>query len=405
MEPTKALAGKHILLIVENQSVPFDRRMWNIARSLSAFGAEVSAVCPISDTDPEPSVDVEGIHIHRYPAAFSPGSVAGYVREYTVAFVRTIRLTYRLLRRHRIDAVHVANPPDIFWPLAIALRFRRVKFVFDEHDLSPEAFLSRFEREEKAGGIILWMLRLMQRLTYRYADMIISTNESYRERASEVDSRNASKTFVVRNGPDTRRFHLHDRQPALRRGHKFLAAYIGVMAIQDGVEYVLRAVDEIVNRRGNRDILFYLIGKGDDWPRLKQMALELGLQDDIVFTGRIPDAEALDILSTADVCLSPDPASPLNELSTMTKIMEYMALGKPIVSFLLKENSYSAGSSAIYVENNNPVAFAEGILTLLGDSARSRRMGEDAMARVANELSWERQAERLREAYLHLFNG
>jgi glycosyltransferase involved in cell wall biosynthesis len=89
----------------------------------------------------------------------------------------------------------------------------------------------------------------------------------------------------------------------------------------------------------------------------------------------------------------------------MTKIMEYMALGKPIVSFLLKENSYSAGSSAIYVENNNPVAFAEGILTLLGDSARSRRMGEDAMARVANELSWERQAERLREAYLHLFNG
>ena len=151
--------------------------------------------------------------------------------------------------------------------------------------------------------------------------------------------------------------------------------------------------------------MFYLIGKGDDWPRLKEMAQELGLADDIVFTGRIPDAEALEILSTADVCLSPDPVSPLNELSTMTKIMEYMSLGKPIVSFHLKENNYSAGSSAMYVENNNPVAFAEGILTLLGDPARSRRMGDDAMARVADELSWERQSEKLRNAYLHLFNG
>ncbi len=399
MDITKEFAGKHCVLVIENEAVPFDRRMWNIAHALKESGAVVSVICPIFGKDNERFTVLDGIRIHRYTNTFADGSVVGYFREYGVAFVKTVFLLHTLMLRGRIHVVHVANPPDIFWPLAIYLKLFGIRFIFDEHDLSPEAYLSRFDKDESSAGILYTLQRWFQRLSYRFADGIISTNETYRERAIQTNPRNAAKTFVVRNGPDTRTFRRCPPNAELKKGRAFLAAYIGVMAIQDGVEYVIRAVDELVNKRNVRDIMFYLIGKGDDWPRLKEIAEERGVGKDIVFTGRIPDAEALEILSTADVCLSPDPYSPLNELSTMTKIMEYMSLGKPIVSFHLKENKYSAGPSALYVDNNNHEAFAEGILTLLHDPERSQRMGEAGVRRVTEELSWQKQAQRLRAAY------
>ena len=402
MDTTKAFAGKHILLVIENEAVPFDRRMWNIARALKEAGAAVSVICPIFGKDSEPYTVLDDIAIHRYRNTFADGSVVGYFREYGVAFIKTFVLLHKLMLRGRVHVVHVANPPDIFWPLAIYLKLFGIRFIFDEHDLSPEAYLSRFDKDEADAGSLYTVQRWFQKLSYRFADGILSTNETYRERAVQTDPRNAKKTFVVRNGPDTRTFRSTPPNPALKKGRKYLAAYIGVMAIQDGLEYVIRAVDELVNKRKNKDVIFYLIGKGDDWPRLKEMAAELGIAEDIVFTGRIPDPEALEIMSTADVCLSPDPYSPLNELSTMTKIMEYMSLGKPIVSFTLKENKYSAGPSALYVHNNDPVAFAEGILTLAQDPDRSRTMGEAGIKRVTEELSWQKQAERLRAAYTYV---
>lgn len=404
MDTTKAFAGKHILLVIENEAVPFDRRMWNIARALKEAGARVSVICPVFGKDNERFAVLEGIEIHRYTNTFADGSVAGYFREYGVAFIKTFFLLHRLLLRGRVHVVHVANPPDIFWPLALYLKLFGIRFIFDEHDLSPEAYLSRFDKEEKDAGMLYTIQRWFQKLSYRFADGILSTNETYKQRAIETDPRNAKKVFVVRNGPDTRSFKFAQPNPALKKGRKYLAAYIGVMAIQDGLEYIIRAVDELVNTRKNRDVMFYLIGKGDDWPRLKEMAAERGIAEDIVFTGRIPDPEALEIMSTADVCLSPDPYSPLNELSTMTKIMEYMSLGKPIVSFHLKENKFSAGPCALYVNNNDPVAFAEGILTLANDPARCKEMGEAGIKRVAEELSWQKQAERLRAAYAYVLS-
>lgn len=404
MDTTKEFAGKHCVLVIENEAVPFDRRMWNIAHALREAGAAVSVICPIFGKDSERFTVLDGIRIHRYKNTFADGSVPGYFREYGVAFIKTVVLLHSLMLRGRIHVVHAANPPDIFWPLALYLKLFRIRFIFDEHDLSPEAYLSRFDKDETSAGMLYTVQRWFQRLSYRFADGILSTNETYRARAIQTDPRNEAKTFVVRNGPDTRTFRSCPPNAALKKGRRYLAAYIGVMAIQDGVEYVIRAVDELVNARKVRDIMFYLIGKGDDWPRLKEMAAERGLAEDIVFTGRIPDAEALEILSTADVCLSPDPYSPLNELSTMTKIMEYMSLGKPIVSFHLKENKYSAGPSALYVDNNNPVAFAEGILALLRDPDRSRSMGEAGVRRVAEELSWQKQAERLRAAYTYVLS-
>jgi glycosyltransferase involved in cell wall biosynthesis len=396
----RELAGKHILLVIENEAVPFDRRMWNIAQALREFGTEVSVICPIFGKDCEKEIVLDGVSIYRYKNSFADGSVTGYIREYATAFVKTFYLFHKLLvRGKRIHIVHVANPPDIFWPLAVYVRLFGIKFIFDEHDLSPETYISKFGEEDTGGGLLLTLQNWFQRLSYRFADAIISTNESYRENALEVNPAYAHKLFVVRNGPDTRHFGYRPPNPALKNGYKYLAAYIGVMAVQDGVEYIIRAVDELVNRRQYRDLIVYLIGNGDDRPRLMRITEELHLERHIVFTGRIPDEPALEILSTADVCLSPDPQNALNDLSTMTKIMEYMTLGKPIVSFDLKEARYSAGESALYVKNNDAVAFADGILKLLSDPMGARQMGELGVARVEDTLSWQKQSRNLLKAY------
>jgi glycosyltransferase involved in cell wall biosynthesis len=395
----RALAGKRILLIVENEAVPFDRRMWNIAGALRDFGANVSVICPKFGTDCREEEVLEGITIYRYSTTFSDGSVFGYLREYATAFLKTCVLLQKVLvRQGGIDIVHVANPPDIFWPLGLFIRLLGAKFIFDEHDLSPEAYLSRFNRDRRGG--LLYNLQVgFQRLSYRVSNGIISTNESYRAKAVAVEPAYASKTFVVRNGPDTRRFRRREPRPELKRGRHYLAAYIGVMAVQDGVEYIIRAIDELVHGRLFTDLIVYLIGDGDDQPRLRKLVSDLNLDGYVVFTGRIPDEPALDILSTADVFLSPDPQNPLNDVSTMTKVMEYMAMGRPIVSFDLKEARYSAGGSALFVRSNDATAFADGIIQILDDPEGSARMGDVGIARIESELSWQKQAQNLLDAY------
>lgn len=399
MEPTKALAGSHVLLIIENESVPFDRRMWNISLALRDLGAAVTVVCPRFGPDSARDEVRDGVHVLRYANTFADGTVWGYFREYGTAFFKTWWLVMGVLLRKKVHVVHAANPPDIFWPLAIVLKLFGVKFIFDEHDLAPEAFLSRFEREEKDGGILYRLQFLFEKLNYRFADATMSTNQTYRGKAIARYPGVERKNFVVRNGPDTRIFFPRPGDPALKKGKSHVAAFIGVMAIQDGVEYILQATDVLVHELKFTDVLIYLIGKGDDWDRLKAMTAEKGLQDHIVFTGRIGDPEALAILSTADVCLSPDPQNPLNDSSTMTKVMEYMALGKPTVSFNLRENTFSAGDAALYVENNNPRAFAEGMRTLFNDPALRQRLGEAGIKRIHDHLSWQNQIRELQRTY------
>lgn len=401
----KALAGKHVLLIVENEAVPFDRRMWNIARSLRDFGADVSVICPMAGPDSEKELVLEGIAIYRYKNTFSDGSVRGYLKEYAIAFIKTAVLFHTVLRRRgKIDILHAANPPDIFWPFALYARMFGAKFIFDEHDLSPETYLSRFGRDD-AGGALFKLQSWFQAMSYRVSHGIISTNESYKAKAVAVKSDYAAKAFVVRNGPDTRQFTRRSPNSSLKRGHRHLAAFIGVMAVQDGVEYIIRAVEELVHHRSFTDLIVYLIGDGDDRLRLGRLVEELGLEEYVVFTGRIPDEPALEILSTADVFLSPDPSNPLNDLSTMTKVMEYMAMGKPIVSFDLKEARYSAGDSALFVPSNDAQAFAEGIMQVLADPEGAERMGQVGVARVDEQLSWQKQSAHLLDAYSSVLSG
>ncbi|MDX1385813.1 MAG: glycosyltransferase family 4 protein, partial [Thermoanaerobaculia bacterium] len=234
--------------------------------------------------------------------------------------------------------------------------------------------------------------------TYRTADLVISTNESYREVAKERGRVPAEKIFVVRSGPEATRFRGVPGREEHKRGKRYLVAYLGVMAPQDGVDYLLRAAKHL--RDGGRDDVSYtLIGSGDSFEDLQELSRRLGLDDVVRFTGRIGDPEVEDILSSADVCVGPDPKNPLNDVSTMNKILEYMALGKPIVAFDLKETRFSAGDGALYATPNEEADLAAKIAKLLDDADLRREMGEYNRKRFRAGLAWEFNQAELVRAY------
>ncbi len=382
------------LILVENLSVPFDRRVWQESTALRDAGWDVQVICPAGITrDTEPRAEIDGITIHRYPLRAATGGPASYLREYGTA----LWWTYRLARQvGPVDIVHACNPPDLLFLVAVLLRRRGARFVFDQHDLVPELYLSRFARGE---DLLYRVVRWMERTTYRSADVVIATNESYREVAIKRGRMPHERVFVVRSAPQLERFRLVPAEPAVKKGKPHLLCYLGVMGPQDGIDYALRALAALRDDLGRTDWHAVFIGAGDTFDEMVAMSRRLGLSDCVDFTGRIPDEDLLRYLSTADVCLAPDPKNPLNDVSTMNKIMEYMAMSRPIVSFDLREARVSAGEAALYAPPNDEPAFAKLIAQLLDDPALRRRMGEIGYRRVSGPLSWEHSRAALLAAY------
>src|SRR5215470_405536 len=378
---TWALAGR-ALIIVENLSVPFDRRVWQECTTLRDAGWEVHVICPQgTKRDTEPEVVIDGVRIHRYPLRAATGGPAGYLKEYGSALRHTLRLARRVRKAAgRIDVVHACNPPDLFFPIAWVLKRRGARFVFDQHDLVPELYLSRFDRGQ---DLLYRAVCLLERLTYRAADVVIATNESYREVALRRGGKRPDQVFVVRSAPAVERFRQVPAEPGLKRGKPHLLCYLGVMGPQDGVDYALRSLAALRDELGRTDWHAVFVGAGDTFDAMVELAAQLGLADQVEFTGRIPDADLVRYLSTADVCLSPDPLNPLNDVSTMNKIMEYMAMSRPIVSFDLREARVSAGDAAVYAPANDVSEFAKLIAVLLDDPEQRGRMGEIGRKRVA----------------------
>lgn len=388
-----------VLILVENLSVPMDRRVWQESRALVRAGYEVVVICPMgARMDTEPEVVLEGVRILRYPLRAATGGPAGYVREYGLALWHTLRLALRVRREGPVDVVQACNPPDLLFLAALPLMASGARFVFDHHDLVPELFRSRFG----SGGALLRAAKLLERITFALADGVISTNESYRRIALTRGRKAPGAVQVVRSAPDLTRFRPREPEPALRRGKRYLAAYLGVMGPQDGVDGALRALAHLRHGRGRDDLHTVLMGGGDDLDALVALAGDLGLSDCVEFTGRVPDEFVQRCLSTADVCLSPDPENPLNDLSTMNKVVEYMAMGRPLVSFELKEARVSAGEAAVYAPAGDERAFAELIDELLDDPGRRMRMGTIGRARVADRLSWEVSERHLLDFYERL---
>jgi glycosyltransferase involved in cell wall biosynthesis len=387
-----------VLIIVQNLPVPFDRRVWLECKALRGAGYDVTVVCPKGPDDPSYH-EVDGVAIYKYKPYAPGGSKAGFVIEYAYSFLATARLVGKARRQGgRFQVLQACNPPDIFWPIARWRRWRDgTRFVFDHHDLCPELYESRFPG---GAGLPYKGLRALEKATHRSADHVISTNDSYRRIAITRSGKANDEVTVVRTGPDPDKLKRGEPDESVKRGHKYLVSYIGVMGPQDGVDIVVRAADEIVKQLGRTDIAFTLIGGGDCFDEVVALRDELGLGDHVEFTGRVPDETVERVMSSADVGLSPDPKNPLNDVSTMNKTMEYMAYELPVVAFDLQETRVSAGDAAVYVEPNDIEKYARAIVDLVDDEPRRRRMADFGRRRVEQVLAWNHQ----KKAYLAVYD-
>jgi asparagine synthase (glutamine-hydrolysing) len=377
-----------VLVIVQNLPVPFDRRVWLECLALRAAGFEVSVVCPKGCSDPAYEV-LEGVHIYKYPPAPEARGMLGFVGEFAYSFLATLRLAVKAWRRRRFDVIQACNPPDTFWLLALFFRPFGVKFVYDQHDLCPELYESRFP---DGSSLVTRILLALERATYRSAHHVIVTNGSYRSKALERGGVPEDRVTIVRTGPDPELLTRGEGKPEHRRGFEHLAVYIGVMGPQDGVDIAIRAAAHLKHKLSRKDIGITLIGSGDCFEELKALAVSLAVDDIVHFTGRAPDSLVAEIMSSAEVGLSPDPKSPLNDVSTMNKTMEYMAFGLPVVAFDLTETRVSAEDAAVYAEPNDVAAFAQTIADLVDDADGRALMSRIGRERVEQVLAWPIQA-------------
>ena len=386
--------ARRVLIIVQNLPVPLDRRVWLECQALVHNGFGVSVICPKGPGDLWRQ-EIDGVRIYKYPPPPVARGVAGYAFEFGYCWIVTALLSGVVALRDGFAAIQACNPPDTYFALARIWKLFGKRFVYDQHDLNPEVFLSRFgEPSGVSARLQLRILKALERMTYRTADHVISTNESYRSVALTRGSRSPQDVTVVRSGPDTTTMRPITPRPDLRKGRRYLAVYLGIMGPQDGVDITLHALDLLIRRYGRTDCSLALLGFGDCLDDLKQLAHELGLDEYVTFTGRVGPGEIGEYLSTADIGLCPDPKSPLNDVSTMNKTMEYMAYALPMVTFELIETRVSAGESARYVEDGDLSGFARAWDELLRDDAERARLGLIGRDRVSRELDWAPQAQR-----------
>ncbi|MBV8695349.1 MAG: glycosyltransferase family 4 protein [Ktedonobacteraceae bacterium] len=388
-------------MLVENLSVPADPRVWREACTLRRSGYEVSVICPKGETrDQESYACIEDIHIYRYRLPSTSNALSGYIKEYCVAMLKTFLLSLKVLVHHGFDVIHAANPPDIFFVIGLFYRLLGKRYIFDQHDLAPEMFHVRFQQRMKP---LYKLLLFLERCSYSTAQVVITTNSSQKRQALGRGGCVPAKVFIVRNGPDVARFVPSVQESTLKQERRYLLAYIGVMGIQDGIEYALLALDELVHKRGRQDIALVLMGDGDQLMTLKTLTQQLQLDEHVNFRGWVAFADMVRYLTVADIGLSPDPSNELNDQSTMLKTMEYMAMGKPVVAFDLPETRFSAQEAALYATPNSVDEFANHIETLLDNEELRHTMGTFGRKRVEEELCWDHTKYHLLLAYQALF--
>jgi glycosyltransferase involved in cell wall biosynthesis len=391
---------KKVLIIVENMTVPIDPRVWGEATSLRANGYEVTVLSPRRKDCPLGYEFLEGVHIYRHPTPHEGNGPLGYVFEYGSALFWEFLYSVWIFLRRGFHVLQGCNPPDDIFLVALPFKLFGVKYIFDHHDACPELYLSKYEKAGAFYKIQVWL----EKMTYRFSDVVMATNDSYKELAIARGAKAPEDVFVVRNGPDPETLKAVPAVPALKHGKPHLVGYVGNMGEQDGLDILLNVALHIKNM-GRRDIHFTCIGGGPGLPGLQQMLRDKHLEDTFNFTGRISFEDLLDVLSTADICVNPDKPCEMNDISTMIKIMEYMALGKPIVQFDFKEGKYSAQEASLYADTKNQVHdFADKILWLIDNPDERKKMGEFGRRRVADQLAWQHSVPHLLAAYERAFS-
>ena len=401
-QPAATMARRRLLIIVENLPVPFDRRVWSEATALARNGYDVSVVCPKGKNATASHEVIDGIHIYRHWMPLEASGKAGYVVEYSAALFWEFLLSIKVLVTRGFDVFQACNPPDMLFLVGGFYKYIFGKrFVFDHHDISPELFEAKFGRR----GMFWRLLVLLERWTFKVADYTIATNESYRSIAIERGGMQPDHVFVVRTGPNPNRVRTLPPDEKWKNGRKYLVAYVGVIAKQEGLDLLLESVTYLRQNRNRNDIQFVIVGGGPDQEEVVKLSSSMGLDDTVTFTGRIDDQTLFTILSTANVCVNPDRPNAMNDKSTMIKIMEYMAMGKPIVQFDLTEGRNSALDASLYAVKNDTADFGEKILELLDDPQKAEKMGAFGRSRVRDVLAWEHEEKKLLKAYETIFAG
>jgi glycosyltransferase involved in cell wall biosynthesis len=361
-----------------------------------------------------PAEVVEGVQVYRIPRlelfqklpSENPGffervqtkikSVLGYASEYVYFTAACFFMSFYVAARKGFDVIHAHNPPDTLFVVAAAHKLFGKQYIFDHHDLCPELYRSRFgAKHDLVSRILQWV----EWGNLKLADVTIATNESYKEIHMQRGGRRADKVFVVRNGPNQKRMQVAPPSQRLRGLNKTILCYIGSLNPQDGVDYLLRSLKHLRFDLQREDFYCVVIGSGDSLEDLRKMRQTLQLEACVELTGYIPDSELQEYLSAADICVDPDPSSPLNDVSTWIKVMEYMAYAKPIVSFDLKETRFSAQQAALFVPCNDEMAFAKAVARLIDDPKMRLLMGKQGRERVENELQWSVVSRNLLAAY------
>jgi len=390
---------KKVLIIVENSPVPFDPRVWKEARSLQKNGYDVTVLCPRDKGYERGYEFIEGVRVYRHPRTDDGNSPFGYLLEYSSALFWEFIYSWWIFLRHGFHVIQGCNPPDTIFLVALPFKLFGVKYIFDHHDVNPELYFSKYGKQGFLYKVLIWF----EKLTFRFSDVVMSTNRSYGDLAVARGGLDPADVFIVRNGPDSKTFKAVPPKPALKYNKPFLVGYVGTMSIQEGLDILLDVALYIKNI-GRNDVHFTCVGGGPGLAGLQKMVQDKQLEDTVNFTGRIPDEQLLDVLSTADVCVNPDKPCEMNDISTMIKIMEYMSLGKPIVQFDLKEGRFSAQEASLYADNTNQVAdFAAKILWLLDNPSERKKMGELGRKRIEEELGWEYSVKNLLAAYRRVF--
>jgi glycosyltransferase involved in cell wall biosynthesis len=388
----KDFSNKHILIIVENLPVPFDRRVWQEANSLKENGAYVSIICPKMKGYDKSFEQINGIDIYRHPLKEGSG-LAGYLLEYGSALFWELTLSTKIFLKKRFHVIQGCNPPDLIFLVAIFFKIFGVKYVFDHHDINPELYIAKFAKK----GFFYKVLFFLERATFATANYSIATNDSYKDIAINRGKMPPGRVQVVRSGPKLDRLKINGGNIKYKKGRTFLIGYVGVIGEQEGLDLLLQSVKYIVSKRS--DVQFAIVGGGTELPAIKELAAELGLKEYVDFYGRVDDETMVEVLNTADVCVNPDRPTEMNNLSTMNKIMEYMSLKKPIVQYDLKEGKVSAQQASLYAKNISPDDFGDKIMWLLDNPKLRSEMGEFGYNRVVNALSWEYESKKLIEFY------
>lgn len=387
---------RRILIIVENLPVPFDTRVWQEASTLAANGYTVSVICPKGKGYNADYECIDGVHIYRHDLPTEGNGAIGYAREYFSALWNEYRLARKIYKKHGFHVIHGCNPPDDIYMVARMFRGKGVDYVFDHHDICPELYEAKFG---KKSGLFYKSQLWLERNTYRHCTFAFVTNESYRRIAIERGGMEPDKVHVLRSGPRLERLVIRPPKPEIKRGKRYMVGYLGVIGQQEGIQYMLQAARHIRDNMGRDDIFWGIVGGGPHLDELRRLCTSMGLDDIVEFTGRVDDNKMLDYLNTADICVNSDEYNEMNDKSTMNKVLEYMALGKPIVQFDLTEGRYSAQDASLYARPNDAVDMAEKIVALLDDPDRRAEMSRIGRDRIVNHLSWDHTSRTLLDAY------